>query len=244
MTPEQLEFYESDLRLFENLISTHDLAALFNGPIYTSDGVLVNEIQLGDNRLNANTVARLFILPAESVINVRSLHDNGSVYGVTIESENALVQADQTNSVSAYRDLGGNSVRIDELHLDRILLDSEAPIRLCTIAFGLMAIEAFKNQFSIITLFAAGRAPLLPADDDSLIGYSVWPKFGFDAAISPVEIQNREDLRGCRTVRDILDLDPYWWDQIGGSEREMAFDLSPGSASWTTLIQYSYDSLA
>lgn len=240
MTPERDIFYASDVKRIEDFLLANSLADLFTGEIYSANGTKLVEIIIDDMCLTSLEAAKLFMLPDESTIIFNRVceRDDGSPGGIAVESDNAFIQDDELNLIVAYKDADGDSVRIDRLHLSRILLASDAPERFCTVAFGLMAVMAYKLGFIRITIFAAGRAPLQDDDPDEMVGYLVWPKFGFDAPVEPVEFQNALHLRNCKTVRDVINIDEQWWEQVGGSSREMAFDLSPGSSSWTVLLNY------
>lgn len=62
---------------------------------------------------------------------------------------------------------------IDALYLRNVMLASHAPRRLITVAFGLMAIAAYRLGFRHISLFGAGRGPLPKYEEAGLIGYAV-----------------------------------------------------------------------
>ena len=124
------------------------------------------------------------------------------------------------------------------------MLDADAPARLCTIAFGLMVCTAFRRGFKQVTLFAGGNGP--PPDDiedGDLIGYMVWPKFGFDAQLLPADLNGEPRLRHCHSVLDVIRVDSNWWEQKGRG-REMAFDLTSHSRSWDVLLNYLYTAIA
>src|SRR5699024_4907467 len=92
-----------------------------------------------------------------------------------------------------------------------------------------------------ISLFAGGDGP--PAadlEDGDLIGYFVWPKFGFDAPLLPVDLNMAPDhIRDCTSVLGVVEADPAWWEAHGRG-REMYFDLTADSASWKVLLNYLY----
>lgn len=51
-----------------------------------------------------------------------------------------------------------------------------------------------------------------------------------------------EALRACRTVQEVIAVDPDWWN-VHGRGRNMRFDLSADSRSWAILLHYLYQSL-
>ncbi|WP_295999151.1 hypothetical protein [Rugamonas sp.] len=93
-------------------------------------------------------------------------------------------------------------------------------------------------------LFAAGNGPIDPDDPDGLVGFTVWPKFGFDATINPAELNAApsDALRACGTVQEVIATDPDWW-AAHGRGRDMRFDLAAASHSWRILLNYLYDVL-
>jgi hypothetical protein len=260
-------YFEESLRPLEDYLLAHPLAELFTGEDITrleGDVELpFSELQVGTIILSAEVAGRLFMVPDNSVITVavKPEQENGTPPGLYIESDNPYVQEEATNCVIAYKTPVGNGVHVDQLHVARMLLDPSAPKRFCTLAFGLMAITAFKLDFVEISLFAAGRAPVNKDDPDAMVGFAVWPKFGFDAEVNPAELTvgsldhsgNDEDdggtdnayqqLRHCRTVQDVIAVAPEWWENVGGSGRHMQFDLSPGSRSWSILLDYMYSGI-
>ena len=107
-----------------------------------------------------------------------------------------------------------------------------------------MAISAYRLGFDHITLFAAGNGHIDPDDPDGFVGFAVWPKFGLDATLHPAELNAAptEILRACETVQDVNAADADWW-AMHGRGRDMRFDLSADSRSWTILLDYLYQAL-
>ena len=75
------------------------------------------------------------------------------------------------------------------------------------------------------------RLTVVASRADNDVGFSVWPRFGYDGPI-PESIRRTmpEDLRRFATLRDLLD-DPEgrrWW-LVNGDTIKLAFDLKPGS---------------
>ena len=58
---------------------------------------------------------------------------------------------DEKTSVIAYEDDEGTSLRVDALYIRRLVLADDAPERLATVAFGLMAISAYRLGFDSIS---------------------------------------------------------------------------------------------
>lgn len=131
--------------------------------------------------------------------------------------------------------MGTTDLFIDALHVDHFFLNKRAtPDGLGTFAFTLSAITAHLAGLAHITLVAAGGVGFSPRH----VGYTVWPRLGFDAVLLPGETQAAPQLVGCHTVQDVLAADPDWWE-AHGSQRLMTFDLAAHSRSWQKLIPYA-----
>ncbi len=251
MTEIDAAFLEGQIIPLEEYLLSLELAELFTGRIYTSPNQPLTALALeglGDEtiELTPAEVGRLFMAPDESILRILRLQEqpDGTPAGVNVWSDNDFVQEGDPVLVVAYQDTDGPGVRLTSLHLARIMLDADAPARLCTMAFGLMVCTAFRRGFKQVTLFAGGNGP--PPDDiedGDLIGYLVWPKFGFDAELLPADLNGEPRLRHCHSVLDVIRADSDWWEQ-NGRGREMTFDLTSDSRSWDVLLNYLYTALA
>lgn len=247
MTPEKAAYFAANVEPLEHMLSVLELGELFTGRLYLSEKQLLRGMSLvgfgeGVLQLSATEVGRLFLAPDDSVIKVMQMQEqsDGTPAGVHVVSDNVFVREGEPIDVVAYKSVNGAGIRIDALRLSRILLVPDAPARLCTVGFGLMACTAYRLGFGEITLYAAGngnsgRVP----DDDAMVGYFVWPRFGFDAALDPVDLNGAPHLAKCSSVQDVLAIDAAWW-KARGRGREMTFDLTPGSGSWRILLDYLY----
>lgn len=251
MSSERAAFLTSDVEPLERMLSGLELGSLFTGILYESVdqrllGLTLEGFGAGVLRLSPVEIGRLFMAPDESIVAVRRLREqrDGTPAGVSVFSDHAFVEEGEPVVVIAYQDDTGAGLRIDALRLSRILLAPDAPARLCTVAFGLMACTACRLGFSKITLYAAGngRFGRAPGEDD-LIGYLIWPKFGFDAPLVPADLNRAPHLAHCASVQDVLAADAPWWTRFGRG-REMTFDLEAGSRSWGVLLHYLYDVFA
>jgi SPP1 gp7 family putative phage head morphogenesis protein len=84
-----------------------------------------------------------------------------------------------------------------------------------------------------LALNAAGRP------GSRLIGYYVWPRLGYNAALSAEEIGSLpEELKAARDLNDLMLLGGQDWWRENGSERDAAFDLGDGSRSLSVLRRY------
>ncbi|WP_194713291.1 hypothetical protein [Noviherbaspirillum soli] len=247
------DFFEASIFPFETFLLEHELGELFTkGTLYDRGGNPVGGLELpqfGANGLSLTPVdvGRLFMAPdlSKVSINVLAEHDDGAPMGVNVSSDNPFVQPGRPVTVIAYQTDVGAGVRLDNLYLKEMILKPkpDSPDRFGTVAFGLMAATAFRHGFHEISLFAAGRGPIAPDDPDEMVGYFVWPKFGFDAELLPIDLQNNPLLQYCRSVQDVLLIDPAWWERFG-SGREMVFDLRANSTSWNILLNYVFDRLS
>lgn len=63
-----------------------------------------------------------------------------------------------------------------------------------------------------------------------MVGYQVWPKFGFDAPLIAADLNREVRFARCGSVLDVVELDAEWW-AANGRGIEMRFDLAPESRS-------------
>ncbi|WP_256081283.1 hypothetical protein [Massilia sp. YIM B04103] len=245
MTPLHTEFWEQNVARLEAQLLSQPLGRLFTGKLYLDKnapfpGLDLSGVREPNLHLSPVEVGRLCMAPDESLIRIRRLREqhDGTPAGVHIISANKFLRQGEQIIVVAYKDGEGIAVRLNALHLARVMLDDYAPARLGTVAFGLMACTAYRFDFSKITLFAAGRGKrghTVGADDK--IGYQVWPKLGFDALLAPADLNAEPQLARCHSVQDVMQIDPLWW-AAHGHGREMTFNLAPGSRSWDVLLHY------
>jgi hypothetical protein len=246
---DQFVFYQSSVHPVEQLLLQHELGSLFTGKLFQGEiepftGLDIQEFGDQPLSLSAQQVGMLFMAPDESVVKVYKVRErmDGAPAGVSVQSDNPFVQPEQPVEVIAYRGEHGGALQVRNLYVRRLILEQDAPERFCTVAFGLMAVTAYKLEFDKITLFAAGCGPIEADDPDELVGFLVWPKLGFDAPLNAVDLQGADHLQHCRSVQDVMEIDPVWWAERG-TGREMTFDLSPGSRSWRILLNYLYGAL-
>lgn len=245
MTPAQQHYYEQDVLPLETALLGLALGGLFTGKLLNEQYEPITELVLPDMgqqglALTAEEVGRLFMAPDFSTVSFLTLaeRDDGTPAGVHVFSTNDFVQQGERVDVVAYQDVQGDGVRIDALHLRRMMLEADAPERLCTVAFGLLVCTAFRLGFAEVTLYAGGRGyGDRPLDEDDLVGYQVWPKFGFDAPLTPADLNRNPQLANCRSVLDVVATNPVWWENNGWA-LEMRFNLSPNSRSWRVLLHY------
>lgn len=242
---------EQDIQKIEALLLAHDIARnYFRGELYdwmgnSFDGVLL-ELKGGSPvKLDAEITARLFMIPDKSTVWALKVNEHGNApAGMNIYSTNPIIPDDEQNSITVFRLEKTPGDWCDALFIGRTMLRTDAPSRFGTVAFGLMAVTAYRLGFDQIGLYAAGRGPLRPADPDAYIGYFVWPKFGFDAPVDVAEMSRHpaHSMHGLRTVQDVIACAPEWWTDHG-SARHMQFDLRPHSRSWSILINYLWTTL-
>lgn len=245
-------FDRESLGLAEVILTQHQIAIdYFQGELYQRDGVsrfegILIEHSNGDViDLDEAETGRLFMIPDGSTVWARPSGLLGEApTGLDVRSNNTFMAEQEIASIIVYVDRAGTALDVDSLYIQRLVLSRGAPKRLATVAFGLMAITAYRHGFSQITLFAAGNGPIDPVDPDGFIGFAVWPKFGFDALLDAAEVNAVANpaLRQCRTVQDVIATDPEWWDE-NGTGRDMYFDLRAESRSWLVLLDYLYETL-
>lgn len=249
MNPNDL-FDRDNLSHAEVLLTAHEIARdFFQGELYQRDGTRLGGITIKQPggailELDEAETGKLFMIPDGSTVWALAVRDQGEApAGLDVKSNNPFMDEDENTSVIAYKDEEGTSLRVDALHIRRLMLVEDAPTRLATVSFGLMAISAYRLGFNRITLFAAGNGPIDPDDPDGFVGFSVWPKFGFDALLHPAELNEAtEAVRACASVQDIIEAEPEWWAEHGRG-RDMQFDLTADSRSWRILLNYLYEVL-
>jgi hypothetical protein len=245
-------FDRDNLGPAETLLTEQEIARdYFQGELYQRDGVsrlggiTIDQPGGATLDLDESETGRLFMIPDGSIVWALTIREQGEApAGLDVMSNNPFMAEDENTSVIAFRNDEGTSLRVDALYIRRLILADDAPERLATVAFGLMAISAYRLGFDHISLFAAGNGPIDPEDPEGFVGFAVWPKFGFDAPLEPAELNMApsEALHACRTVQEVIAVDPDWWN-VHGRGRDMRFDLSADSRSWAILLNYLYQSL-
>jgi len=164
ITPSKLEYLRCKVLPIEAALLNLSLGKLFTGQLFDEEDEPINGLFLPDigrqgTTLTAAEVGRLFMAPDFSIISFRTLAEryDGTPAGLHVFSTNDFVQPDEQVDVVVYKDAHGNGVRIDALNLSRVMLNNDAPERLCTVAFSLLACTAYRKGFDEVTLFAAGR---------------------------------------------------------------------------------------
>jgi hypothetical protein len=249
--PTDTDFDTANLTRIEALLLAHRVGRnYFQGQLYDAYGQRLVSLVIdrpGDAplTLNETTIGRLFMIPDGSVVSARRVNAaSDAPAGLRIESSSVFHLDGEQSSVIVFREMVGSALWIDALHIQSLILAAPAPARLATVAFGLMAINAYRLGFKQINLMAAGRGPLSWHDPNTMVGYAVWPKFGFDAPVEQVELDRfpQPGLSRARTVQDVRRAMPGWWEQHG-SDRTMEFDLTANSRSWSILLHYLYNAL-
>ncbi|MES2076636.1 MAG: hypothetical protein V4462_13560 [Pseudomonadota bacterium] len=189
-------FDRDNLSAAETLLTEHEIAReFFQGELYQRDGIsrlggiVIQQPGGATIDLDESETGRLFMVPDGSTVWALTVREqNEAPAGLDVMSNSPFMAEDENTSVIAFRDDQGTSLHIDALYIRRLMLAGDAPERLATVAFGLMAISAYRLGFNHISLFAAGNGPIDPDDPDGFVGFAVWPKFGFDAPLVPAEL--------------------------------------------------------
>ena len=210
-------FDRDNLTPAETLLAGQKIARdYFQGDLYQRDGVsrlegvTIDQLDGARLDLDESETGRLFMIPDGSIVWALELREHGEApAGLEVVSNNIFMAENENTSVIAYRDDEGTSLRVDALYIRQLVLAADAPERMATVAFGLMAISAYRRGFDHISLFAAGNGPIDPDDPDGFVGFAVWPKFGFDAPLEPAELNMApsKPLRACRTVQEVIAVD-------------------------------------
>lgn len=126
------------------------------------------------------------------------------------------------------------------LYFELILFDAQAYPGFGAVAFYRAAQAAQRVGLTRIELLAAGGQGYKYSWTRPFNGYHSWARFGFDAPLWPTTLQKCAQvphLANCRTLLDIIAVDPGWW-KANGDGCDMAFDLRQGSRSRHTLLTY------
>lgn len=215
-----------------------------------------------DEELPATTLDMYFLGPA-TVLSKRQLEIHGTLLsdaairrlaGCPADGEVLVAQDDlaiylesrhEQLIVNDWRNANYVEIRSKEegisLYLDYIRFAETCPRNFGAVVLLRMAYEACHLGFSHIELLAAGGSGIKGhAWSEDFWGYETWPRLGFDTELQPamLELTDMEPhLRGMTHVSQVIQADLPWWKEKGDGW-DMTFDLTPGSASWTTLYEY------
>lgn len=207
------------------------LDAYFLGPATVLSKV---ELTINGTSLSEASIQRLAGCPAEGEVLVAQ--DNEAVYLESRHKDLIVNDWRNANYVEIRRKEGGFS-----LYLDYIRFAETCPKNFGAVVLLRMAHEAQQLGFSDIELLAAGGSGVKGNRwTEKFWGYEVWPRLGFDTLLQPpiLElIKTEPHLQGMTHVSQIIQADLQWWKEKGDGW-DMKFDLTAGSASWTTLYQY------
>lgn len=236
-------FYQADLAVLHQQLKRHQIAqAHLSGRDIKLDGARLAEtdvIELPAPIGNLSTLefANLFFAFNGSRVHAQAHTEGGSddappgLYFTVINPQ--LLQSKNRSGIFE-EETSKAGLFVQSLYIDHFFLRAaKSGAKLGSIAIALCAITALLRGFGSISLVAAGGKGF----DERYIGFNVWPKFGFDAKIFPGELDDAPHLNLCRTVQDVVRMDPEWW-RANGSQRLMKFDLAPHSTSWRKLIPY------
>lgn len=205
----------------------------------------------GEVELNAEEAIAVFMLLDNSVVRQDFTYwsnEDGQPEGAYVHSRHAFIDpAWEENVTGMYfhkEDAATAGLYLSGVYLHQIFFrgDEDVPERLLSAGLALMAIHAWRLGFHELSLLAGGCAPGHDGADQwaaqGMIGYFVFPKFGFDAPVAAAELETAPHLQACRTVQDIVARDAQWWQETGGQGRTMVFDLTADSTSWRVLLDY------
>lgn len=236
-------YYHSHLATLHQQLMVHTVTQTYlSGTAIRYDGTILlpsDRFDLSFCELSTLEFAHLFSIFDGSRVHRQATRHPGAdeappgLYFTIIN--NRVIQSPFKNKLGLFsQDTGTTDLFIKGLHIDHYCLDRhQIPRWLGTIAFALCAITAHLAGLGHISLIAAGGRGF----SKRYIGYRVWPKLGFDARLLSLETAAVPHLHGCKTVQDVLTVDPVWWD-IHGSQRLMTFELGACSASWQKLLAY------
>lgn len=204
---------------------------LFEGVIRSPSMI---DVQVGDEPLSLNALARLSGCPAGGTISVDA--DDEAVF-LTVRHEKWITNArSNRNFVEIRSDDDGYY-----LYLDYIWFSDDCPKGSGAVALLRMALEAKRLGFTRIDLLAAGGTGIKSGKwTEKFWGFELWPRLGFDTLLQPAILALTEKiphLSHIKKVSELIAVDLDWW-KINGDGWEMSFDLTAGSASWDTLHHF------
>ncbi len=214
-----------------NDIPETTLDAYFKGPITV---LSKRRIDINGTLLSDAAIQHLAGCPAGGEVSVAQ--DDVAIY---LESRHDhLIVNDWRNA--NYVEIRSKQEGIS-LYLDYIRFAETCPKNFGAVVLPRMAHEAHGLGFSNIELLAAGGSGIKGhCWTEDFWGYEAWPRLGFDTVLHPAMLKLIEPvphLHGMTRVSQIIEADLPWWKEHGDGW-DMTFDLTPGSASWTTLHQY------
>lgn len=221
------------------------------GRLYASEGQCLPALTLTRDldiplRLDAVTLARLCMVPDGALVTTTgSAARAATPAGIGILADHAHGAGEARNKIVLYSSEEGTALWIDGWCEPGAALAQSAPSCFMCVAFGFMAITAYRLGLTRIGVIGSGQGEFQGEDVGRSKDYAVWPKFGFDAAVSAAEIDRYPEraLHRATSIQDVRKAVPGWWE-AHGTGRAMSFDLAAGSRSWAILFNYLYCSLA
>jgi hypothetical protein len=247
MANERLRF-ERDLADLRRRVGSHRCARYFSGT-----GVVIDGHQLGDTvklddddlEISAELFVHLFFVLNDSRCEARleeAESVDGAPPGLYLTSHHEWMVEGHYFRVGLYDRQGEDEPVVSRgVFIDHVFIDErKAPRQLGAVGFVYLALAANELGLDEITLLAGGGAGrnALDWNPTTMVGYKVWPKFGFDAPLEPGESAKAKHLAHCKTVAEVRRTDLDWWEHVGGNGRVMRFELQPASDSWQTLLNY------
>jgi hypothetical protein len=108
-----------------------------------------------------------------------------------------------------------------------------------------LGLQVFSQSIANAKRLGFAEVKTMPCRSSTMVGYAVWPQFGYDADISSIgsgEVRRRTQAQfpNARTIRDIYDTPggQEWWWANGDSLNTAKFDLTSGSRNMTALQNY------
>lgn len=235
--------FEKELADLRARLGRHKLAPHFTGSNLSLGGEPLPEtIEIEDISVPPTLFSGLFLLPddARCILEVeREQTPDKAPPGIYVKSRHEWIE--HYNRVGLYRIQSTDRSESKGVFIDHVFYDeTKSPPQVGTLSFARLAVAAYEMGFDEITLLAGGGAGSHAAEwnPPTMVGYKVWPKFGFDAPLEEGETAAIGHLASCRTVSQIRQVDLDWWETKGGNGRVMRFDLQPNSESWQVLLAY------
>lgn len=241
-------FDARNLSRFEALLLAHPVAqACSQGRLYVSESQRLIALTLTRDLdtplcLDSVTLGRLCMIPDGSLVTATRIAERESIPpGIGILARHAHSADSARNKVVVYCSEEGTALWIDDWRVPGTAVIQPAPSCFMSVAFGFMAITAYRLGLTRIGVICSGRGPFQNGDGGASTDYAVWPRLGFDAAVPAAEIDRYPDraLSRAPTIQELRRAAPGWWEDHGIG-RSMSFDLAAGSRSWSILLNYLY----
>ena len=194
-------------------------------------------ITLDDANQKTSRLLRQFGMTHQDLASVIGARDDWTVTVIPTDDDNGSLNIRVHNGTARmnrqiYKEDG-------KMHLynSSFFLDNAAPKGL--------GLQVFSQSIANAKRLGFAQVKTMPCRSETMVGYAVWPQFGYDADISSIgdrEVRERTKAQfpNAQTIRDIYDTPggQEWWWANGDSLNSAKFDLTSGSRNMVALQSY------